>query len=213
MNLKGLLVVLGFFVCGSFQPTEAATVTWNFNTATGNLGTTETYTAGGITISAAGYGRFFTPVDLYGKNSSGDEKGLGIKSGSDHEISGFDFVRIDFSNARAAGVTGFMFKMDSATNGEDWEVFGSNKPNTNLTRLLVGSDESLHPLSGAAGTYDYYYFKVDNPFSCDNVLLNSVEGITAAVPEASTWAMLILGFVSVGFLGYRQRTYRAIRVR
>ncbi|WP_156434638.1 PEP-CTERM sorting domain-containing protein, partial [Bradyrhizobium lablabi] len=27
----------------------------------------------------------------------------------------------------------------------------------------------------------------------------------AAVPEASTWAMMIMGFVGVGFLAYRRR--------
>jgi hypothetical protein len=28
--------------------------------------------------------------------------------------------------------------------------------------------------------------------------------ITASVPEPSTWAMMILGFVGVGFMGYRR---------
>jgi hypothetical protein len=31
---------------------------------------------------------------------------------------------------------------------------------------------------------------------------------TSAVPEASTWAMLILGFAGVGFMGYRRRKSR-----
>ncbi|PYJ69955.1 MAG: hypothetical protein DME75_10120 [Verrucomicrobia bacterium] len=35
----------------------------------------------------------------------------------------------------------------------------------------------------------------------DNVSLN----VTSAVPEPSTWAMLILGFVGVGFIAYRRR--------
>jgi hypothetical protein len=37
----------------------------------------------------------------------------------------------------------------------------------------------------------------------------STETITAAVPEASTWAMMILGFVGLGLVaGYRRRTGR-----
>jgi hypothetical protein len=36
----------------------------------------------------------------------------------------------------------------------------------------------------------------------DNVSLNVVA---AAVPEASTWAMMILGFAGVGFVGYRRK--------
>ena len=35
----------------------------------------------------------------------------------------------------------------------------------------------------------------------DNVSLD----VEAAVPEPSTWAMLILGFVGVGFMAYRRR--------
>jgi hypothetical protein len=30
--------------------------------------------------------------------------------------------------------------------------------------------------------------------------------LTAAVPEPSTWAMMILGFASVGFMAYRRKT-------
>lgn len=39
-------------------------------------------------------------------------------------------------------------------------------------------------------------------------IFGDVQGsvqITAAVPEASTWAMMILGFVGVAVLGYRRR--------
>lgn len=32
------------------------------------------------------------------------------------------------------------------------------------------------------------------------------EGVTAAVPEPSTWAMMILGFAGIGFMSYRRRT-------
>jgi hypothetical protein len=32
----------------------------------------------------------------------------------------------------------------------------------------------------------------------------------AAVPEASTWAMMILGFAGVGFMAYRRRQTAAL---
>lgn len=35
--------------------------------------------------------------------------------------------------------------------------------------------------------------------------LGDVQTISGAVPEASTWAMMILGFAGVGFLAYRRR--------
>jgi len=45
----------------------------------------------------------------------------------------------------------------------------------------------------------------ENQYSCDNVLLKSVGGMTAAVPEPSTWAMMIMGFAGVGFMAYRRK--------
>ena len=39
----------------------------------------------------------------------------------------------------------------------------------------------------------------------DNVLL-----ATSAVPEPSTWAMMILGFAGVGFMAYRRRKVAAL---
>jgi hypothetical protein len=43
---------------------------------------------------------------------------------------------------------------------------------------------------------------------------NSFEltNISAAVPEASTWAMMILGFMGVGFLAYRRKNTHAFRI-
>lgn len=36
--------------------------------------------------------------------------------------------------------------------------------------------------------------------------------LTTAVPEASTWAMMVLGFLGVGFVAYRRRAQGAFRV-
>ena len=38
-----------------------------------------------------------------------------------------------------------------------------------------------------------------------------VDGLTAAVPEPSTWAMMILGFLGVGFMAYRRKEKRNFR--
>ncbi len=49
---------------------------------------------------------------------------------------------------------------------------------------------------GGGVTYQYF----------DNASLD----VTAAVPEASTWAMLILGFAGVGFVAYRRKQEGAL---
>jgi hypothetical protein len=40
----------------------------------------------------------------------------------------------------------------------------------------------------------------------------NVQFLTAAVPEPSTWAMMILGFLGVGFLAYRRKTGVVLRI-
>ena len=37
----------------------------------------------------------------------------------------------------------------------------------------------------------------------DSITINT--NLTSAVPEPSTWAMLLLGFAGIGFMGYRRR--------
>jgi hypothetical protein len=46
---------------------------------------------------------------------------------------------------------------------------------------------------GGSGTLDLRQIRLD-------------EAVTAAVPEPSTWAMMILGFAGVGFMAYRRKT-------
>ncbi len=44
-----------------------------------------------------------------------------------------------------------------------------------------------------------------NSFEFDNVYFEAAGRINPGVPEASTWAMMILGFLGVGFLAYRRK--------
>ena len=51
----------------------------------------------------------------------------------------------------------------------------------------------------------------NNSFEVDNVALAYTGSLTQGVPEASTWVMMILGFLSVGLVGYR-RTGLSLRL-
>jgi len=209
-GLAGLLAATALGVCSA----QAAIVTWDLSSKTGDLGQTESYTSGGISLTAAGFtsASFSHKTDLYGKNGSGNEKGLGLENDGDHEISGDNIIRIDFSNARTAGLTGFSFSMNSSTDGEKWKVFGSNSATSGYTVVASGTDELVHSISGANGLFQYYFFEDDGSswHDDDNVLLHTVGAMTAAVPEPSTWAMMILGFGGVGFMTYRRRKVAAI---
>ncbi len=70
--------------------------------------------------------------------------------------------------------------------------------------------------SSSAATYDFstggiHYVELDLDALEDPKV--TVEFLASAVPEPSTWAMMILGFVGLGFMSYRQkRTSPAMRV-
>jgi len=43
-------------------------------------------------------------------------------------------------------------------------------------------------------------------------ILSANDSVTAAVPEPSTWAMLLLGFAGIGFITYRRKSKPAFRL-
>ncbi len=54
------------------------------------------------------------------------------------------------------------------------------------------------------------FFSTDWAEFGDNGVRVFVEGTVAAVPEPSTWAMMILGFAGVGFMAYRRKSKPAL---
>ncbi|MBR1138434.1 MAG: hypothetical protein E6614_21530 [Bradyrhizobium sp.] len=82
---------------------------------------------------------------------------------------------------------------------------------------LTGLTASNYPNSTASNANRYVEFKFDIGSYFDQIVLgsgtNSLEvdnltvglAVTQGVPEASTWMMMILGFLSVGLIGYRRR--------
>jgi hypothetical protein len=156
-------------------PTASA-ITWDFGPlAPGLLGTTQGYTVGGVTLTAAGFNNAMalgvgTPnSNLFGKNLGGDESGLGLASGTDQEISGLALIRM----AMAPGLTGVSFIMDSTTTPDAWTVSGSNSATTGFVPLLSGTDELVsHPLP----FFNFYTFTAPT----GDVLLGSISA--TAVP-------------------------------
>lgn len=61
-------------------------------------------------------------------------------------------------------------------------------------------------VAAASGTLSLYYFDSNYEDNTGSIVAN-----VSAVPEPSTWAMMILGFVGVGFLAYRRRHQHAFR--
>jgi hypothetical protein len=87
----------------------------------------------------------------------------------------------------------FVFKLGSTTEGSF----------TGADLLTPGNGDQFSPLTNG-------YVRFSGAF--DTVILGTgdtnaleIDNISAAVPEPSTWAMMILGFLSVGFMAYRSK--------
>ena len=97
--LLGALFAVFFCIAA---PAPAITYLYNFDSPTGNLGNTHSYTSNGVSISAAGFSSTGQAMDLYGKNTGGDEQGLGLNAtSSDHEITTSTFVQLNLSSLQA----------------------------------------------------------------------------------------------------------------
>jgi PEP-CTERM motif len=60
-------------------------------------------------------------------------------------------------------------------------------------------------------TFDGFTLSI-TPFTISTSDPNNVMGNIAAVPEPSTWAMIVLGFAGVGFLAYRRKSTLRVRL-
>lgn len=74
----------------------------------------------------------------------------------------------------------------------------------NLGFAFLGAPINFNPNASGIYTFDLKLF------SSENVQLGDVSMQVNAVPEPSTWAMLILGFAGIGFVAYRRKQTPAV---
>jgi PEP-CTERM motif len=211
-TLAAIAIGAGVVLCASSA--QAVTWVWNLipnpNTSPGNSETVLS-APGNIPITLAGFtdNTFTTPTARFEKSAGAGEIGLGSTndSSSENEITGANVIRLDFHNVinSPLGVSSFTFQMGSTTGGENWAIFGSNSATTGYTLITTGlNDESPHTLTGA-NLFDFYYFALASGAQPPgaNVLLGSPLKAVSGVPEPGTWAMMLLGFLGLGF-AFRQ---------
>ena len=201
-----------------------AAIQIGFNSPSGDLGSnTHTYTNGSLSVTATGYSNYNfgtntgTATDLYGKNSGGDESGVGLVGdpSGDHEI-WYDFGRttptiiLDVSSLFGL-VTSAQFEMGSTTAGEQWILGGWN--GTSWVGLLTGTTEGSFVNLPGWGTYSKYAFLsngtvTNETHTSGNVLLAALS--VTAVPEPATWGMMLVGFAGIGLAMRGRRRQRTI---
>jgi hypothetical protein len=149
----------------------SVTSTWDFSAPSGPLGTAQTYTVNGITITAYGYTNASTPAALYGKNQGGDENGLGINGTVVNEITTSTYVQLDLANVIASGARNAAIMINSVQSGEGYNLYGSSSQGTLGTLIGSGAtDNAWFPMPG----YPTYRF-ISVRASAVDVLLGEVS--------------------------------------
>ena len=131
-------------------------------------------------------------------------------------------AQADFDFTTTSPETFYLTLLSNTSTGDgfdtlDFDIYSSvgNYVYTFTTLAAAEAFFSSNPLdlgSALAGSqyvdlYEYLYASESDPpgFSFDYAL-GETPYTPPAIPEPSTWAMMLLGFAGLGFLGYRRRS-------
>jgi hypothetical protein len=78
-----------------------------------------------------------------------------------------------------------------------WTIGGASPPGGSGVPVTYAS--VLQAISGNTSTTDFFLYTVDE-------IGNNIRWGASAVPELSTWAMMLLGFTGLGFMAYRRKS-------
>ena len=93
---------------------------------------------------------------------------------------------------------------DPTTIGDNTPANGLFDQNSENLGFFPGAPLNFNPNASGIYTFDLKLY------SAQDQLLGDVLIQVNAVPEPSTWAMLILGFAGVGFMAYRRKSQPAV---
>ena len=109
--------------------------------------------------------------------AAGFQNYVGLYWGS---IDTYNLLKIHYADGTSESVTSVLFPILTPSNGDQTSL-GSKYVNIFTTKDIASLT----------------FYSESKAFEFDNLAV-------AAVPEASTWAMMILGFLGLGFFGYRK---------
>jgi hypothetical protein len=95
--------------------------------------------------------------------------------------------------------------------GDGFTTFDFIFTNENITSIAIDPSTAADFLPATltyVGTNEFRVFVHDgvDPAFLDTLVIDVTTGNVGAVPEPSTWAMMLLGFAGIGFIAYRRKT-------
>lgn len=152
---------------------------------------------------------FTSDVPLTGDASSGqarifDTAGTGFGTIGWQLQSGYGFTGNVF-NINDLSATGVTITVTDQLGNTPSQTFGLNLTGENFFNIAAINGEKITSVNLTANGGLFQDIRQDR--------IGGVGPLTAAVPEPSTWAMMILGFVGVGFMAYRKRSTQFRMVR
>ncbi len=192
------------------------TLTWNFDSPAGVLGTSETYTENQFGLAVTAYGYTCTSsmlttcsaMDLYGKNNGPGEQGLGLANGGDNEIQTNQFIQLNLTNILNALPLNQSLTIDSVQLGEGFAFYQSSTLGSvgTLLNTFVGTGPTQvsEPLTINAANGDYISVAA---YNTGDVAINSlsatVDPRNLNSPEPATLALV--GGALIGLASLRRR--------
>jgi hypothetical protein len=183
---------------------SANSISITFNNPTGDLGVpSKSYSDGGVTVTAYGYGVGASPHNLFGKNDGGDEVGIGLTGQTNNEINPFHFIQLDISQLLANGFnTAQLFVGSTQGTDEPWDLFVSNTLGTLGLQVITGATADYPNGIDISAYLGYQYISVSaNPSGIggQNVLLSAITANGPGnVPDSGTTVALLS--IGLGFM-------------
>lgn len=197
-------------------PIFANTVTYSFGGPDGDIGTPVNFAASGIQITAYGWVNG-AANNLYRKDDSASENGIGLAGQSNNEInppSGSQLIIFDLTNLVAAGANSGTIALGSLQSGEEGDVcVASSLANaeSNTATSCVGPVAESGSTGIGSGTVswgsdDFIYIRTDanQSASAGNLLVESLQTNVPTAAEPGTFGLLALVLVGFGLISARQ---------
>jgi hypothetical protein len=211
-TLAGLLIAAASSL-GAFSAHAAVVIDGNTDALTVSLGQnqqgdeTKIYFDANIGTSITGHLGSQTGTPVFTFSSLNDEQ-LNGKNG----FASIDAVSSVYHDLVITAQAGFTFTdlVFDILNPNDFSVASSNGGLVTVTNPPNGLNE--YTAITLNGTFTSLTLHSDVGFAqIKQFEISGVNGV-GAIPEPSTWAMMILGFMGIGFVAYRRKSHTSFRL-